>query len=36
MAIWYRCAGIDVVPAAIVHGFLLSLAAPILMALFSS
>lgn len=31
-----RSAGIDVVPAAIVHGFLLSLAAPILMALFSS
>lgn len=31
-----RSAGIDIVPAAIVHGFLLSLAAPILMALFSS
>ncbi len=31
-----RSAGVDMVPAAIVHGFLLSLAAPILMALFSS
>ncbi|MCG8708991.1 lysine exporter LysO family protein [Brenneria sp. 4F2] len=31
-----RSAGLDMVPAAIVHGFLLSLAAPILMAMFSS
>ncbi|MDX5626519.1 MULTISPECIES: lysine exporter LysO family protein [unclassified Brenneria] len=31
-----RSAGLDMVPAAIVHGFLLSLAAPILMAFFSA
>ncbi|MCL2899936.1 lysine exporter LysO family protein [Brenneria tiliae] len=31
-----RSAGVDMVPAAIVHGFLLSLAAPILMAFFSA
>ncbi|AOR64952.1 lysine exporter LysO family protein [Pectobacterium wasabiae] len=31
-----RGAGVDIVPAAIVHGFLLSLAAPILMAFFTS
>ncbi|AFI90009.1 membrane protein [Pectobacterium parmentieri] len=31
-----RSAGVDIVPAAIVHGFLLSLAAPILMAFFTS
>ncbi|MEH2920173.1 lysine exporter LysO family protein [Samsonia erythrinae] len=31
-----RSAGVDMVPAAIVHGFLLSLAAPVLMALFTS
>ncbi|MBJ7220501.1 MULTISPECIES: lysine exporter LysO family protein [unclassified Brenneria] len=31
-----RSAGVEMVPAAIVHGFLLSLAAPILMAVFSS
>ncbi|PWC25281.1 MULTISPECIES: lysine exporter LysO family protein [Brenneria] len=31
-----RSAGVDMVPAAVVHGFLLSLAAPILMAFFSA
>lgn len=31
-----RSAGVDMVPAAIVHGFLLSLVAPVFMALFSS
>jgi uncharacterized membrane protein YbjE (DUF340 family) len=31
-----RSGGLDIVPAAIVHGFLLSLTAPILIAIFSS
>jgi len=31
-----RSGGLDMVPPAVVHGFLLSLLAPILMALFSS